>query len=45
MADKLRRLKAGAGENPFIDPDGYRRVVKDAEASYLSQLAEEKAAP
>ena len=44
MADKRQRLKAGARENPFIDPDGYRRVVNGAEANYLKQLEEEKAA-
>ena len=31
MAEKLQRLKAGARENPFIDPEGYRQVVSDAE--------------
>jgi metallo-beta-lactamase class B len=44
MADKLQRLKAGARENPFIDPEGYRHVVNGAEANYLKQLKEEKAA-
>jgi metallo-beta-lactamase class B len=43
MEEKLKRLKAGAPQNPFIDPDGYRRVVADAEAAYLKQLEREKA--
>jgi metallo-beta-lactamase class B len=43
MEEKLKRLKAGAPQNPFIDPDGYRRVVADAEAAYLKQLGREKA--
>lgn len=42
MADKMKRLKAGALPNPFIDPEGYRRVVDEAEASYLEQLKREK---
>lgn len=42
MAEKLRRLKAGAPENPFIDPDGYRRVVNEAEGRYLKQLEQER---
>ena len=42
MAEKMRRLTAGAPRNPFIDPSGYRRVVDEAEALYLKQLAREK---
>jgi metallo-beta-lactamase class B len=42
MAEKMQKLKAGAKPNPFIDPDGYRRVVADAEAAYLKQLEQEK---
>jgi metallo-beta-lactamase class B len=41
MGEKLRRLKAGASQNPFIDPDGYRRVVSEAEGMYLKQLEQE----
>lgn len=41
MADKLQRLRPGA-ENPFVDPEGYRRVVGEAEATYLKQLARER---
>lgn len=44
MAEKLERLQAGSSENPFIDPDGYRRVVGDAEARYLKQLEQERRA-
>jgi metallo-beta-lactamase class B len=43
MAEKLRRLKAGGRENPFIDREGYRQVVSEAEGAYLSQLKQEKA--
>jgi hypothetical protein len=34
MAEKLRRLKAGARENPFIEREGYRQVVSEAEGTY-----------
>jgi metallo-beta-lactamase class B len=30
---------SGAGVNPFVDPDGYRRFVDRAEQTYLKQLA------
>ena len=43
MAEKLQRLKAGARENPFIDREGYRQVVNEAEGKYLRQLKEESA--
>lgn len=41
MEEKMNRLKS-ASVNPFIDPDGYRRVVGEAEAGYLKQLARER---
>jgi metallo-beta-lactamase class B len=44
MADKLDRMRAGAPRNPFIDPEGYRRVIAEAEGRYLKQLAQERAA-
>jgi metallo-beta-lactamase class B len=44
MAEKMRRLKSGARENPFIDREGYRRVVSEAEAAYFKQLQGEKSA-
>jgi len=42
MAAKLARMKAGAPENPFIDPAGYRQFVDASEASFRKRLAEEK---
>jgi metallo-beta-lactamase class B len=42
MAEKVQRLKAGAAQNPFVDPQGYRRVVRVAKDSYLKQLEQEK---
>jgi metallo-beta-lactamase class B len=44
MAEKVQRLKAGGSSNPFIDPQGYQRVIGDAENRYLKQLAAERAA-
>jgi hypothetical protein len=44
MDDKLERLKAGAAENPFIDPEGYRHFVEEEEDRYLKQLEEERSA-
>jgi len=44
MDEKLERLKAGAAENPFIDPEGYRRFVEEQEGRYLKQLEEERSA-
>jgi hypothetical protein len=31
MEAKRRRLSSDSGVNPFIDPEGYRRLVADAE--------------
>jgi len=41
MADKLARLKAGATDNPFVDPAGYRRFVEESQARFEQQLAAE----
>ncbi len=41
MAEKYARLGKSA-ENPFIDPAGYREMVKTKEAAYLKNLAEQK---
>ena len=40
MEEKVKRV--GKGPNPFVDPDGYRAVVADAEAEYVRQLASER---
>ncbi len=44
MDEKLEHLKAGASENPFIDPDGYRKFVEGEEGRYLQQLKDERSA-
>jgi metallo-beta-lactamase class B len=43
MRDKFARMKAGAAENPFIDPEGYRRFVDESQANFERLLAKEKA--
>ena len=43
MAEKLQRLKAKPSSNPFIDPQGYQRVIGEAEGRYVKQLADERA--
>jgi metallo-beta-lactamase class B len=42
MDRKRARQRAGADPNPFIDPDGYRRFVADAEARFRAALASER---
>ena len=41
---KLAKLDAGATPNPFIDPDGWKKLLANAEATYLRQLAAESQA-
>lgn len=42
MSAKRSRQQAGAADNPFIDPAGYRRFVAEAEASFRAKLAAER---
>jgi metallo-beta-lactamase class B len=42
LAQKAARLEKGENPNPFIDPIGYRNFIKEAEAKFLKQLAEER---
>jgi len=44
LAEKLKRLDHSATPNPFIDPDGWRRLIRNAESTYRQQLAAEKSA-
>jgi metallo-beta-lactamase class B len=41
MEAKVARMKAGDA-NAFVDPEGYRAFVADAEKAYLTQLNREK---
>jgi metallo-beta-lactamase class B len=43
MVEKYKKMTAGAAANPFIDPQGYRAFIDDAEKDYLDKLAREKA--
>ena len=40
---KMERLEKGVNPNPFIDPDGWRQLIANADRTYLRQLANEKA--
>ena len=40
---KRRRVSAGSGENPFIDPEGYRARVREGAQAYRDQLGRERA--
>ena len=42
MDEKLARRKAG-GNNPFIDPAGYRAYVEDREEAFRKELAKQEA--
>ena len=44
LDSKRARLAAGAARNVFADPEGCRRYLDTAEASFLKQLAREEAA-
>ncbi len=43
MIEKYKRMKAGAKENPFIDPAGYQDHINRMEKIYLDQLQRERA--
>jgi metallo-beta-lactamase class B len=42
--DKAARLREGAKENPFVDPEGYRKYVEKSEKRYLDLLQAEREA-
>jgi metallo-beta-lactamase class B len=42
MKAKHAKLEDGARENPFIDPEGYRRYISAAEQRFNDQLARER---
>lgn len=44
MAEKFAKLDAGAQPNPFIDPDGWKKLIAGAEKAFHEQLAAEQAA-
>ena len=44
MAQKFERLDRGDRENPFVDPDGWKKLIDGAERAFRGQLAAERAA-
>ena len=42
MTGKFARRDRGEKENPFIDPDGWRRLITAAERAYSAQLSLER---
>ena len=42
MKEKIEKLKQGVSVNPFIDPEGYHRIVDGFEEAYLGQLKIER---
>lgn len=38
MLGKLERIKAGAGENVWIDPSGYQAAVAEREQAFETEL-------
>jgi metallo-beta-lactamase class B len=43
LVEKYPRMKQGS-ENPFIDPDGYKKYVTQKEKDFYAELAKQKAA-
>lgn len=43
MDAKVAKLKKGGAENPFVDPEGYKRYVADRKQYYKAELARQKA--
>jgi len=39
---KAAKARAGVEPNPFVDPDGYKRVIEQSEQAYLKQLRAEQ---
>lgn len=42
MQAKRSRLRNSGGTNPFVDPEGYRRLVSEAEQRFQEQLAAQR---
>jgi len=43
MEEKYARMKPGS-QNPFIDPDGYKKFVAQKEQDFRDELARQKTA-
>jgi metallo-beta-lactamase class B len=44
MEEKYTRLRKGSSENPFVDPEGYRRYVALKEKAFQDELAKQNRA-
>lgn len=44
MEEKLAARDAGAGDNPFVDPDGYRRYIDQKDRAFRDELERQRAA-
>src|SRR5260221_11575798 len=42
MADKFARLDHAEKTNPFVDPEGWRKLIAGAEKAFRDQLAREQ---
>jgi len=42
LLETSRARKDGGGANPFVDPDGYRRWLDNAQAAFRKQLGEQR---
>lgn len=42
MEEKYRRLRAGGGKNPFVDPEGYKAYVAGRDAAYRAELERQR---
>jgi metallo-beta-lactamase class B len=43
LDEKYKALQQHPAKNPFIDPEGYRAAIKDAEHAFQEKLAKESA--
>jgi metallo-beta-lactamase class B len=44
MAEKIKRMEAGAGTDAWVDPQGYKTYLAESEKAYQTELAEERKA-
>jgi hypothetical protein len=38
---KVERIKAGETPHPLLDPEGWTKIIADAEASFRKRVADE----
>ena len=43
FAGKIERIKAGESPHPLVDPEGYSKLISEAEANFLKRVQEEQA--